>query len=227
MRAAWEPALQWFGCYLHPWCQAAREGTALCCVSWGIPWAAARLLLSLRTAQVCLKHTCAREWQQSWAPAVAPLWSVRGHPPAQLAPAAAALSHLCRSCSLLTLHPAAAVSVSRWWGEQARGKVTSHTATAHQTASWYFHPTRAAMRRAYLWTELGAAGRASLAAAFIMLGNDLCRINFPSTSAGHSFSICAAKGQLWCRAVPACSAQTGPGLGLDVARDPSFAVLSN
>lgn len=66
-----------------------------------------------------------------------------------------------------------------------------------------------------------------LATAFIMLGNDLWRIQLPNTSAGHSFSICAAKSQLQGSAVPACSARTGPGLALHTACDPSCAVLSN
>lgn len=87
--------------------------------------------------------------------------------------------HSSQPALLLLICAGAAASVSRWWWEQA-GARSAPTLPQHiqQPADPSSHTCRN--------SPCSSPSRAPAATAFIMLGNDLWRISFPNTGAGHS-----------------------------------------
>lgn len=118
-------------------------------------------------------HTCPREWEPGRAAAVAAL---------------ASLCHGQWGSSGHSSHPALFLLSLRWCccsSEQmmrraSRGQGQLPHCPSTSNSQLILPAARAAIRRAHLRAELRAA------TAFIMLGNDLWRISFPNTRAGHS-----------------------------------------
>lgn len=203
MRAC--PAVIWV--LIAPLGTGSLRGAQACPrVVWGISWGAARLLLSLRPGQVCLKHTPVLGSDSRTELLLWLLWPPCGQWAVREQPGTVQHSSCCTSCSHTTqvlLPPQSALTCCSISEQMMRrpSKGKGHLPHCHSTSnSQLIFPTHTCRSSPCLSPSQAVHSRQwagpVLTAAFIMLGNDLWRIQCPNTSAGHSSSICAAKSQL-------------------------------